>query len=156
MTQGKIPSTLIKNIKSREPVRIRERTPLLAVVMTMKKARRGAAVIEDNAGKLIGIITERDLISRINHGTLEWHSIPVNEIMARDPKTIKITQYLHEALGIMLASKFRHLPVVDSDNHVISIMSVRDIITYVASLYPQEFLNLPPDPNSEASGRYGG
>jgi len=156
MLAGKIPRTPISGVKIREPVRISPDTPLVDVVMAMKGRRRGAAVIEDDSGRLIGIITERDLIARLDHSSLEWHQKPVSEWMVPDPKTIKKAQYLHEALATMVARKFRHLPVVDPDGHVTGIVSIRDIIMHVASLYPQEFLNLPPDPNHQASDRYGG
>jgi CBS domain-containing protein len=153
---GKIPRTSIASIKSREPVRIRAKTPLLDVVKAMKEARRGAAIIEDNAETIIGIITERDLMTKIDHSTLNWHDIPVDKVMNPNPKTIKATQFLHEALAIMITCRFRHLPVVDAENHVLGIVSIRDIIMHVASLYPQQFLNLPPNPKSAAYGRYGG
>jgi CBS domain-containing protein len=153
---GIIPKTAIADINSREPVRIREKTSLIDVVMAMKEALRGAAIIEDNAGKLIGIITERDLMTKIDHKTLAWHDMRVEEAMNHNPKTIKATQFIHEALSIMNTCRFRHLPIVDAGNHVLGIVSIRDIIMHVAKLYPQEFLNLPPEPTTEAAARYGG
>lgn len=153
---GIIPKTAIADINSREPVRIREKTSLIDVVMAMKEALRGAAIIEDNAGKLIGIITERDLMTKIDHKTLAWHDMRVEEAMNHNPKTIKATQFIHEALSIMNTCRFRHLPIVDAGNHVLGIVSIRDIIMHVAKLYPQEFLNLPPEPANEAAARYGG
>ena len=153
---GKIPKTTIAELRSREPVRVRAKAPLIDVVMTMNKAHRGAAIIEDNAEKIIGIITEHDLITSIDHSTNDWYDITVDEVMKKNPKTIKATHFVHEALAVMLTCRFRHLPVVDADNHVMGIVSIRDIIMHVAKLYPKEFLNLPPRPASEASDRYGG
>lgn len=153
---ARIPRTAIADIRSREPVRIRARTPLIDVVIAMKNAHRGAAIVEDNAETIIGIITERDLMTRIDHSSLTWHDIPVDQVMNFKPKTIKATQYVHEALSVMIACRFRHLPVVDDGNHVLGIVSIRDIIMHVAKLYPTEFLNLPPGPGSEAYARYGG
>ena len=153
---GKIPKTPIASLRSREPVRLRAKTPLIDVVMAMKEAKRGSAIIEDNSKRITGIITERDLMVKVDHSSLEWHDIPVDEVMNTNPKTIKASQYVHEALAIMITCRFRHLPVVDADSHVLGIVTIRDIIMHVAKLYPQEFLNLPPDPSSEALGRYGG
>lgn len=153
---GKIPKTLIADINSREPVRVRAKTSLIDVVKAMSQAHRGAAIIEDNAEKIIGIITERDLMTRIDHSTNDWHEITVDQVMNGNPKTIKSSQYVHDALAVMIACRFRHLPVVDGDNRVLGIVSIRDIMMHVAKLYPKEFLNLPPRPASEASDRYGG
>jgi len=143
---GTIPRTAIADINSREPVRIRARTKLIEVVTEMKQALRGAAVIEDGNGTIIGIITERDLMTNIDHSTLAWHDISVDEVMRANPKTIKATQYIHEALAIMITCRFRHLPVVDEEKHVLGMVSIRDIIMHVAKLYPA----------NEAQGRYGG
>jgi CBS domain-containing protein len=153
---GMIPKSTIAEINNREPVRVRASTALFDVVKAMSQAHRGAAIIEDNAKRIIGIITERDLMIRINHSTNEWHEITVDHLMNNKPKTIKATQFVHEALAVMITCRFRHLPVVDSDNHVLGIVSIRDIIMHVAKLYPKKFLNLPPRPANEASDRYGG
>ena len=151
-----LPNIPIEKVRIREPVRIREGTPLLEVVLAMKAGRRGNAVIEDGAGRITGILTERDLLARLDHRSQAWQGMPVDEVMVRDPKTILVSQYLHEALATMLFYKFRHLPIVDRGNRVLGIVSIRDIILHVASQYPQEFLNLPPDPRSEASNQFGG
>jgi predicted transcriptional regulator len=153
---GKIPNTSIAELISREPVRIRTNTSLIDMVMAMKQVRRGAVIVEDSDGKIIGIITEWDLMTKIDHSSFDWHKKSVNEVMNNKPKTIKTTQFVHDALAIMITCKFRHIPVIDVDNHVVVLVSVRDIIMHVAKLYPQEFLNLPPDPSNEAAERYGG
>ena len=153
---GNIPRTPIANINNREPVRIKPKTSLIDVVMSMKQASRGAAIIEDNSGGIIGIITERDLMFKIDHSSLAWHNLPIEEVMNHNPKTIRETQFVHEALAVMITCRFRHLPIVDTDDHVVRILSIRDIIMHVDKLFPQEFLNLPPDPNNTASERYGG
>mgnify|MGYP003388740262 CR=1 FL=1 len=153
---GKIPRTQIDSIRRRDPIRLSPTSRLVDVVMTMKNEKRGAAIVEDNDGKLVGIVTEYDLRTKLDHSSLDWHSMTVEQVMITKPKTIKSSQYLHEALAIMNTCRFRHIPVVDDNNHVTGILSIRDIIMRVAKLYPQEFLNLPPDPHSEASGQYGG
>lgn len=153
---GKIPRTEINSIRRRDPIRLSPTSRLVDVVMIMKDEKRGAAIVEDNDGKLIGIVTEHDLRTKLDHSSLDWHSMTVEQVMITKLKTIKSSQYLHEALAIMNTCRFRHIPVVDDNNHVTGILSIRDIIMRVAKLYPQEFLNLPPDPHSEASGQYGG
>ena len=95
---SKIPSTAISIIKSREPIRIKANIQLVDVVTAMKEERRGAAIVEDDAGKIIGIITERDLIAGVDHNSLGWHLKPVSEVMNKKPKTIKESQFVHEAL----------------------------------------------------------
>jgi len=150
-----IANTPIGRLELRRPVRLRPDTRLLELVTAMKDSGRGAAIIEDAEGCIAGIITERDIIRRLDHSNHAWHDMPVSEVMVHGPQNIEQHQSLREALAIMSAGKFRHLPVVDADRRVLGILSIRDILVYVASFFPEEFLNLPPDPDSGASQQYG-
>ena len=151
-----ISETPIKDIQSREPVRVKTKSPLLSVVLAMREGKRGAAIVEDSAGKIAGIFTERHLISEVDHSSQDWLDISVDEVMDPNPKTIEESHYLREALAIMSNDRFRNLPVIDADNCVSGILTIRDILTHVASQFPAEFLNLPPDPEHEATDLHGG
>ena len=153
---GKIPKTPVGDMVRREPIRLKSDSRLGDVVIAMKNEERGAAVIEDESGNLVGIVTEYDFRAKLDHSSQSWHTDTVDKIMNSNPRTIRSSQFLHEALAVMIACKFRHLPVVDDDGKVINILSIRDIIIYVAKLYPQEFLNLPPDPHTTAPDQFGG
>ena len=152
----KIAETPIEDIKGREPVRVRSKSPLLSVVLAMRKGRRGAAIVEDSSRKLVGIFTERLLVTKIDHSSQAWLDMSVDEVMDRDPKTIEESHFVREALAIMSGDRIRNLPIVDSGNHVLGIVTIRDILKHVASCYPAEFLNLPPDPEHEATDLHGG
>lgn len=152
----KIAATSIGVIECREPVRIGSNTILRDATSAMTEGNRGAAIIEDEDGRLLGIFTERHLMSALDHGSLDWHGRPVDEIMKQNPKTIMESQSIREALAIMTAGKIRYLPIVDSENRVKGIASIRDILVHVASYFPEEFLNLPPDPDLEATDQWGG
>ncbi len=152
----KIAETPIEDIKGREPVRVRTKSPLLSVVLAMRKGRRGAAIVEDNSRKIIGIFTERHLLTKVDHHSQAWLDLSVDEVMDREPKTIEESHYVREALAIMSDGRIRNLPIVDADNQLLGIVTIRDILTHVASCYPAEFLNLPPDPEHEATDLHGG
>ena len=152
----KIAETPIGDIRGREPVRVRTKSPLLSVVLAMREEKRGAAIVEDSAGNILGIFTERHLVTRLDHGSQAWHDLSVDEMMDRDPKTLEASHYLREALAIMANGRVRQLPIVDSDDHLVGIVSIRDILAFVADHYPSEFLNLPPDPDLEATDLHGG
>lgn len=152
----KIAETPISEIKSRDPVRVKTKSPLLSVVMAMRDGNRGAAIIEDSAGNLLGIFTERHLITKLDHSSQLWHDISVDEVMDSNPKTIEASHYIREALSIMSGDRIRQLPILDPDEHVLGIVSIRDILSHIADHYPSEFLNLPPDPDHEATDLHGG
>ncbi len=152
----KIAETPIGDLNSREPVRVKTKSPLLSVVLAMKEGGRGAAIVEDKDKKITGIFTERHLLTQLDHSSQSWQDLSVDEVMDRYTKTIEESHYVREALAIMSSDRIRHLPIVDSDDHVLGIVTIRDILAHVASYFPSEFLNLPPDPEHEASDLYGG
>jgi CBS domain-containing protein len=152
----KITETPIEEIQGRKPVRVKSKTPLLSVVLAMKEGSRGAAIVEDNEGKLAGIFTERHLVTKVDHSSQAWLDQSVEEVMDPNPKTIEESHFIREGMAIMSGDRIRNLPIVDAENRVLGIVTIRDILAHVASHFPAEFLNLPPDPEHEASDRYGG
>jgi CBS domain-containing protein len=90
----------------------------------MAQNRIGSALIMD-AGKLVGIFTERDTVRAISQS----HDAPTHEIsswMTRDPKTVSPDDEVDHALKTMLDHGFRHLPVVER-GEVIGMVSMRDL-----------------------------
>ncbi|MBT7952042.1 MAG: CBS domain-containing protein [Gammaproteobacteria bacterium] len=152
----KIAETPIGDIQGRDPVRVKTKSPLLSVVLALREGGRGAAIVEDGAGKLLGIFTERHLITKLDHSSQSWHDISVDDVMDSNPKTIEASHYIREALSIMSGDRIRQLPILDPDDHALGIVSIRDILSHIAEHYPDEFLNLPPDPEHEASDLHGG
>lgn len=151
-----IAATPISDISLRDPVRVRPDTQLFSVVAQLREVRAGAALVEDDDGRLLGIFTERDLMTRIDHHNFDWHKQPVSEVMTRDPRTADADESLAGALSLMGAGSFRHLPIIAGDNRASGLVSIRDILAHIVEHYPEEFLNLPPDPEREMSGRWGG
>lgn len=90
------------------------------------------AVLDD--GKLVGIISERDVISRVIAVGREPTATTVRAVMTPDPQTIDCENYLIDALQKMLDGHFRHLPVMRGDE-VIGMISMRDIPTEDRLMY---------------------
>jgi CBS domain-containing protein len=84
----------------------------------------GSAVVTD-FGRLIGILTERDLLRAVA-GRVHSSEARVREWMTPDPVTASPSTDAAEAAGIMLERGFRHIPVVE-DERTIGIVSIRDV-----------------------------
>jgi CBS domain-containing protein len=76
--------------------------------------------------------------------------------MTPAPTTVRPEQTIDDSLNLMLTGHHRHLPLVDAGGELIGVVSIRDLLVHIAGLFPQDFLNLPPDPDHETSGRWGG
>ncbi len=96
-----------------------------AVLMTTH--RIGALAVTQGT-ELIGIITERDLVSRVAVPRLDVDRTPVMQVMTKNPKTITSDKTPCDALNLMHDHGFRHLPVVDGEQ-LIAVLSMRDIPT---------------------------
>lgn len=89
-----------------------------------------AIVVTDDGGKLLGIVTERDLTRRVIAGNRDADKVTVGEIMTGDPDTLAPGDSALDALELMRTRKYRHLPVVDDDS-VVGMVSIRDLYAAV-------------------------
>jgi CBS domain-containing protein len=91
----------------------------------MVDAGRGAAIVSD-FGRLIGILTERDLLKAVA-GRTHSSEARVREWMTADPVTATEAMTADEAAKIMLDNGFRHLPIVDGERPI-GIVSMRMVL----------------------------
>jgi CBS domain-containing protein len=99
----------------------------------MTEADVGAVVVED-FGKLIGILTERDIMRAV---AMRTHSsiTRVRDWMTFDPVTTPSSMDAAEAARTMLEHGFRHLPVVD-EGRPVGIVSLRDFARWMVAERP--------------------
>ena len=88
----------------------------------------GVAVVLDE-GKLVGIISERDMLRLLSEGGDP--STPVSDRMTRHVLVGAPSMAVPEALAIMINGRFRHLPVVE-DERVVGIVSMRDVMAWTS------------------------
>lgn len=119
------------------------------VVEAMKSKNRGAVLVTEE-GKLVGIFTERDLVSRLDHDDALWSHVVVKDVMTPHPTVVRPYESVAEAMRLLIQGRRRHLPVVDDKGKVLGLLSIRDILAYVASKFPEEMVNLPPTPDHES------
>lgn len=119
------------------------------VVDEMKAKGRGAVLVEE-AGALVGIFTERDLMTRLDHDDALWSHVIVRDVMTPYPTVIHPDDSLAEAMRRLIQGRRRHLPIVDDRGHVLGLLSIRDLLAHVASRFPEELLNVPPHPDHES------
>jgi CBS domain-containing protein len=99
--------------------------PVAEVTGMMVKARVGSAVVMQGSW-LAGILTERDVLRAAASGA-DLTKSPVSEWMTRNPITATPDTTIGEAADVMLASGFRHLPVVEG-RELQGVVSIRDVL----------------------------
>jgi CBS domain-containing protein len=87
--------------------------------------RRVGAILVTEGDKLVGILTERDVLRAVGKGTIEGS---VADWMTRDPMTVGPEATNGEAAMLMIHGGFRHVPICDHDK-LVGIVSIRDLMT---------------------------
>jgi CBS domain-containing protein len=95
------------------------------VAEKMMRQNVGAVVVKD-FGRLIGILTERDML-RAMAARMHTSEARVRQWMTADPITVPPDMPLDEAAKVMLDHGFRHLPVTDGEN-VLGVVSLRRVL----------------------------
>jgi len=145
----------VSELDVRLPVVVSPSATVADTIQALRKARRGAALIVDARGTLVGIFTERDLLERLDPADLDLSAFVV-EVMTPDPITLQADATVATALSAMSDGALRHLPVMGPQGRVLGMLSVRDILTWVSLHFPETVQNLPPEPVRGASRRWGG
>ena len=113
-------------IHNREPYFVPATATVLEAAQYMAERKVGGVCVLDD-GKLVGILTERDLLNRIVLERRDPASVPLREAMGELQAVIETTDTPHEALERMERIGRRHLPVVEGDRWI-GMLSMRDIL----------------------------
>ena len=92
----------------------------------------GTLVVVNDACQPIGIVTDRDLVTRVLAKCLNPTSTLLREVMTFGPKTVSEEASLESALAIMRCGRFRRVPVVDHQNKLVGLVTLDDILMLLA------------------------
>jgi CBS domain-containing protein len=96
----------------------------------MLENKVGVVLVVDDAGKLLGIFGERDLLYKVAGSENGYLDHPIGPLATSRPITVNSTEALNFVLHKMDGGGYRHLPVVQAGKPV-SIVSVRDMLVYI-------------------------
>ncbi|MGH7786591.1 MAG: CBS domain-containing protein [Candidatus Binatia bacterium] len=114
-------------------------------VALMTEHRIGCILVVD-AGRLTGVFTERDVLTKVVAGGLDAAATRVAQVMTAEPECLTLDDRVAYALNMMSVGGFRHIPLVDSEGRPTGVLAMRDVVDFIVDLFPAEVLNLPPSP----------
>jgi CBS domain-containing protein len=108
-------------------VTIEPTADLAAAIKLLAERRIGAVVILGADHRIVGILSERDIVRTLaEHGPTALHQ-PVGQVMTRDVQTCSEADTIESLMGRMTTGKFRHMPVVEQGK-LIGIVSIGDVV----------------------------
>jgi CBS domain-containing protein len=137
----------LRVLSRRQPVTVEPGTSLADCVRAIQRTGTGDSVfVCDASGRLVGVLTERDVFARIVGGTVDLQQ-PVESLMTTQPKTLDLDDTIRDAIVLMQTGRYRNVPMVDADGQLVGVVRQSDIIKFLAESFPEELLNLPPRPH---------
>ncbi len=138
--------------------RVRELFPTLPTTValghgaTMREAldimrdKHLSCVLVVEQGQLIGIFTERDVVTTVAGAPLDIDHVPLRDVMRPNPECLGLDDTFMDALHQMAVGEYRHIPVVDEHGQPTALVSMQAIFDTLMAAFPQELLNRPPTP----------
>jgi CBS domain-containing protein len=123
----------VRILPSRAPLTVSPDAPLHEAIHRMLEDNIGAVLVVDASGRVIGILSERDLLRKVAGIHESYADLPVSRFMTGRPETVAPGDPLNFALHKMDAGGYRHLPVVE-DGRPVGVLSVRDMIRHITRL----------------------
>jgi CBS domain-containing protein len=120
----------LKNIlinKGNQVVSIDTAADLAAAAKLLTKHSIGVLVVLDVDGRLVGILSERDIIRAMSENGIAALQLPVAEVMTRSVSTCDVNDAISSVMERMTKGKFRHMPVLENGS-LAGIVSNRDLL----------------------------
>jgi CBS domain-containing protein len=144
----------------RQPVTVSPGSSIADCLLAIQRTGTGDSVfVTDDQGRLAGVLTERDVFARLVGEDVAAGvdlAAPVETYMTTDPRTLRQDQSVRDALELMQSGRYRNVPVVDDDRHLVGVVRQVDLLKYLAESFPEELLNLPPRPHQRMEQAEGG
>jgi CBS domain-containing protein len=102
---------------------------LAAAAKLLATHRIGVLVVLDADRRLVGILSERDIVRAMAETGTNVLQLPVREVMTRNVSTCDVNDSISDVIDRMTNGKFRHMPVLDKD-HLVGLVSIGDALKW--------------------------
>ena len=113
-----------------QPVTFLGKDKVYEAIEVMAEKNYGSVVIVDSKDKVVGIVTERDIVKKLVNNNMSLKTTKLEDIMTPNPRVANENDDVLDWLRIMSNDRFRRLPVVDSNGKIKVIFTQGDFVSY--------------------------
>lgn len=129
--QDQLTAVSISALQPKAPITIDVSASLDKAVRSMNAHGIGCLLVTDEADRLIGIFTERDVLMRVAGHVTDLSAAKIADYMTPNPIALTADLPIAQALHEMSVNGFRHVPLVDEQRRPEGIISFRDVVRYL-------------------------
>jgi CBS domain-containing protein len=142
--EGALLNDTVRLLAPSEPIRLDTGATVQEAIDHMVGQHRAAVVVVDAEGRLTGIFTERDVLIRVLGEGQDPATTRLGAVMTPRPEALSPQDRICFAVNRMSTAGFRTIPLVDADGRPIGIITVNDVVKWLAEIFPEAVLNLRP------------
>jgi len=120
--------TVFQSIANKHVLSLGPHASVREAACVMTRANVGSVLVMEPPDRLLGILTERDLMNRVLAKALDPEKTAVREVMTPSPICVPPETAVSDAVVIMLERGFRHLPIVAPNARILGVFSIRDAL----------------------------
>lgn len=129
------PLSAITDLIEAVPVTCGEETSVMDAIELMNENYIGSILIKNKDERIVGIFTERDLLYKIAPlEGMDLNSTFIVEYMTPSPDTLRVTEPISSALEMMRKRNHRHLIIVDEEEKLLKVVSMKDVLYYLCDI----------------------
>ena len=117
----------IREVMTQNPTTVSDRDSIRAVARIMKDQDTGVVPVCDDHNKIIGLVTDRDIVVRLIADGKDPLNAHVNEVMTKSVRKVHEDATVDDVLSLMSSSEIRRVPVVNKNDELVGIVSIGDI-----------------------------
>ena len=117
----------VREVMTPDPQCVSERDSIVEAARIMQNADTGIVPVVDDSRKIIGMVTDRDIVVRCIAEGKNPLEARVNEVMTKSVRKVQEDATINDVIGLMSSSEIRRVPVVNGNDEIVGIVSMGDV-----------------------------
>jgi CBS domain-containing protein len=154
IVRGTFETDPIKALGLPSPVSIGTHATVGEALAAVQTHKQGYVLVVQNE-RPVGIMTERDVLMKIVARNIRYDT-NVADFVSQIPGSLTESDTIAKGIALMLDRSADNIPVVDAAGKVTAVLRTLDVIHFLAQAFPEQLLNLPPNPHQTLPKPEGG